>query len=251
MKSVDYLVEYAKRQVGRPYWGGTYGQIADEALLTYKRKQYPELYPDPGSPAFKSQFGQKVHDCNGLVFAASVCDTPDSKPKNYPSPYYGVSRLYRECEETGPVLSKTKLAKGELLFRNNNDHVGIYGGDGYIYHAKGHRWGVLKEPYKWTEWINHGKFTQMYEYDSQQIRVRVNTTLPMLGINYFSQGDAVKEWQIVLASCGILVDGEPIKIDGKFGPKTDKATRYLQEREGIEVDGIVGNVSWSCGLNLL
>ena len=87
MKSVSYLIEYAKAQVGRPYWCGTYGKIASQQLLDYKRNQYPEMYPNPGRPPFTSQFGQKVHDCNGLIYAASVCDTPDSVPNIYPNPY--------------------------------------------------------------------------------------------------------------------------------------------------------------------
>lgn len=247
MKDVDYLVEYAKRQVGRPYWGGTYGQIADETLLTYKRKQYPELYPDPGSPSFKSQFGQKVHDCNGLVFAASVCDTPDSKPNHYPSPYYGVSRLYKECEDTGSIYPKTKLVKGELLFRNNNGHVGIYGGDGYVYHAKGHRWGVLKEPYRWTEWINHGKFTQMYAYPSSVKTVTVTVTLPFLQNG--SKADSVKVWQQILSINKFNIGSAG--IDGDFGKDTTQATKDFQTSRQIKSDGQVGTETWTEGLNSL
>lgn len=247
MKDVDYLVEYAKAQVGRPYWGGTYGQIADEALLTYKRKQYPELYPNPGSPSFESQLGQKVHDCNGLVYAPSVCYTPDDRPSRYPSPYYGVSRLYQECEETGLITPETELVKGELLFRNKNGHVGIYGGDGYVYHAKGHKWGVLKEPYKWIEWVNHGKFKQMYIYPSSVKTVTVTATLPFLQNG--SKDKSVKVWQQILSinNFDIGLSG----IDGDFGKCTTQATKDFQMNEKIQVDGQVGKDTWTHGLNSL
>ena len=35
------LVAYAKAQVGNPYWYGTFGQVATEALLKSKMAQYP------------------------------------------------------------------------------------------------------------------------------------------------------------------------------------------------------------------
>ena len=36
------LVEYAKAQLGKPYWGGTFGQVASAGLLVQKRTQYPD-----------------------------------------------------------------------------------------------------------------------------------------------------------------------------------------------------------------
>jgi peptidoglycan hydrolase-like protein with peptidoglycan-binding domain len=38
-----------------------------------------------------------------------------------------------------------------------------------------------------------------------------------------------------------IYEGE---IDSKFGEKTDAAVRALQEREGLEVDGVVGPLTW-------
>src|SRR5579875_699448 len=53
----------------------------------------------------------------------------------------------------------------------------------------------------------------------------------------------VHRWQ------GILVSyGENIKIDGVFGPATDAATRRVQARIGVTVDGIVGPVTWTRAL---
>ena len=58
------LVEYALAQLGKPYWWGTFGQTASAELLAQKRAQYPEYYT---ADDFKSQFGQRVHDCVGLI----------------------------------------------------------------------------------------------------------------------------------------------------------------------------------------
>lgn len=246
MKKVDYLVEYAKAQVGRPYWMGTYGQRGDATLLAYKRSQYPKGYPTPGNPAFTSQYGYKVHDCNGLVYAASECDTPDSTPNKYPNPYYGVSTLYQHCSDKGYLTKETKLVKGELLFSNNLGHVGIYGGDGYVYHAAGHAYGVLKSQFNYTSWTHHGKFTEMYDYEGTDKKLTI--TQPPT-IRKGSTGSAVKDWQALLLAEGYALP--KYGIDGDFGSETDKATREWQKDVKIEVDGIVGPISWEVRLNEL
>ena len=240
MKDVKYLIEYVKGQVGRPYWGGTYGLLATQQLLDSKRAVYPKLYPTPGNPPFTSQFGQKVHDCNGLVYAASVCDTPNSYPKSYPSPYYAVPTLFKHCEDIGVCNPETIIENGELLFRNNNGHVGVYA-DGYVYHAKGHAWGVVKEKYNYKSWIYHGKFKEMYNYSSTPTPKKVTITCSLPFIQLGSKGDAVKIWQMIVKT----------QCDGIFGSKTDAQTKAFQKAEGIEVDGQVGKDSWTHGLNSL
>ena len=37
----------------------------------------------------------------------------------------------------------------------------------------------------------------------------------------------------------------PLKEDGEFGPKTEAEVKKLQGNEGIEVDGIVGPMTWT------
>lgn len=236
MKPVSYLIEYAKGQVGRPYWCGTYGKIANQALLDYKRKQYPKMYPNPGNPPFTSQFGKKVHDCNGLMYAASVCDTPDSVPKAYPTPYYGVPKLYEHCVDKGGITQDIVLVEGEFVFRNSLGHVGVYS-EGYVYNAMGHAYGVVKEKYNYKSWTHHGKFKEMYEYSTSPKIVTVNCKLPFLEKG--AKGDAVKVWQTIVGT----------KADGDFGKLTDEATKEFQKKEKIEVDGQVGKDSWTHGLN--
>lgn len=244
MKDIGYLIEYAQQQVGKPYWGGTYGQIATEALLNSKRNQYPSLYPDPGNPPFKSQLGQKVHDCNGLMYAASVCDTPDSAPIKYPQPYYGVPTLYKHCEDAGTIKSDTELAYGEFVFRNNKGHVGVYA-NGYVYHAKGHKWGVVKEKYIYSQWTHHGKFKEMYKYRDDIRKVTVTVNLPFLKTGSVNEGVVI--WQEILSFKGYDIGS--CGIDGDFGTDTLKATKDFQRDEKIQVDGQVGKDTWTHGLN--
>ena len=49
------------------------------------------------------------------------------------------------------------------------------------------------------------------------------------------RGHDVKAFQQMLASAG-----HPVKIDGRFGARTDKAVRALQRSRGLKADGIVG-----------
>jgi murein DD-endopeptidase MepM/ murein hydrolase activator NlpD len=51
-----------------------------------------------------------------------------------------------------------------------------------------------------------------------------------------ARGAAVAEWQRELSRAL----GQPLAADGVFGPATDLATRELQRRHGLVVDGIVG-----------
>ncbi|PEJ57385.1 hypothetical protein CN692_13305 [Bacillus sp. AFS002410] len=36
-----------------------------------------------------------------------------------------------------------------------------------------------------------------------------------------------------------------VDVDGKFGPKTEKAVKEYQKRKGLTVDGVVGQQTWS------
>ena len=61
-KTAKGLVEYAKAQLGRPYWYGTFGQAASKPLYNEKKKDYPSYY--------KWEYDgeiDKVHDCAGLI----------------------------------------------------------------------------------------------------------------------------------------------------------------------------------------
>jgi peptidoglycan hydrolase-like protein with peptidoglycan-binding domain len=63
----------------------------------------------------------------------------------------------------------------------------------------------------------------------------------MMTIRKGSRGKSVKIWQII-------VDVEP---DGIFGAGTKKATENFQKRNGLTVDGIVGNSTWKAGLDIV
>lgn len=147
------LVEYCEAQLGRPYWWGTFGQKATQALYDMKRKQYPRMY---ASTDFPSQFGEKVHDCVGLIKGYFWCDGADSTSPKYCSngmSDWSADTLYERCKKKSTVMATMPEVKGIAVFMRG--HVGVYVGDGWVVEARGHAYGVVKtrlKDRKWQRW---------------------------------------------------------------------------------------------------
>jgi peptidoglycan hydrolase-like protein with peptidoglycan-binding domain len=56
-----------------------------------------------------------------------------------------------------------------------------------------------------------------------------------------SKGVAVRGLQRILLSLGYDVE----EIDGRFGPKTESGVKKFQEASGLDVDGVVGPLTWA------
>ena len=158
-KTTSGLVNYCKAQIGNPYWFGTFGNIANAELLTNRRRDYSAYYPDPGSPAFTDQFGQRVHDCVGLIKGYRWSDTPTSTPQYVADEDVDVRGLWSQCNRMrGNVdFSHTETAHliGMCVFDSALTHVGVYVGNGKIIEAQGHAYGVVEN----LAYDRRGKFT--------------------------------------------------------------------------------------------
>lgn len=131
------LSEYAVAQIGRPYWFGTFGQTANAALLSAKKKQYPDEYT---ATDYKSQYGERVHDCIGLIKGYLWSDTPTAAPVYNRKQDVGADRM-KELSNVKPINTLPELP-GVLVFASG--HVGVYIGNGYIVEAYNHSRGVIK-----------------------------------------------------------------------------------------------------------
>ena len=159
-KTNSGLVAYAKAQVGLPYWYGTFGQTASESLYNSKAKQYASKGYYTKWTDYDTQYGKRVHDCVGLIkgyiWSASATATPvynSAQDKSACGMYTASSSDHRGKIATFPA------AAGLLLYKSTSSsnasgihHVGVYGGDGYVYEAKGHEEGVVKTAYKKSDW---------------------------------------------------------------------------------------------------
>lgn len=249
MKTGQGLAEYAIAQLGRPYWWGTFGQTANAGLLAAKRQQYPNYYT---AGDFTMQYGQKVHDCVGLIKGYLWCDTPDSEPIYKAAQDVAVSGLFMACSESGSIDTMPDLP-GVCVFFSDMSHVGVYIGDGYVVEATGHArgvvktklagrgWGLWGKP-RWISYETTATPAQPVQTASQATASALTVTgLPLL--RYGDKGEFVRSAQLLLIgrgySCGRY------GADGEIGQDTYNAIIAFQRASGLQQDGIIGAQTWA------
>ena len=148
-KTSSGLIEYAKAQLGKPYWYGTFGQIATADLYATKKAQYPSYYT---ASDFVSQYGKKVHDCIGLIKGYLFSDTPASVPR-YNAQYDKTADMFYSLANSKGAIATMPKVPGVLV--HSPDHIGVYIGNGEVIEAKGHAYGVVKTKLSdgaWDRW---------------------------------------------------------------------------------------------------
>lgn len=149
------LVDYCEKQLGKPYWYGTFGQKASRQLYNNKKAQYPSYYT---AKDFDSQIarGEKVHDCIGLVKGYMWCKSAtDEKPiyKSNGFPDCSADGQFNRSKRKGYSMSTLPPIAGVLVFMKG--HVGISLGNGWVIEARGHNYGVVKTKLTsrpWKRW---------------------------------------------------------------------------------------------------
>ena len=261
MKTGQGLAEYAIAQLGRPYWWGCFGQLADGALYAQKKKQYPAYYT---AADFSSQYGQKVHDCVGLIKGYLWCDGPDGSPKYKMAQDVAVDGLYKKCSRKGDI-STLPETPGVCVFMANMGHVGVYIGNDDVVEAMGHAYGVVKTRLENRGWAYWG-MPDWIEYGAVDVETP-STVIPdysaTWGGNAFSLnfrilregsvGEDVKALQLMLKvrgyQCGYYgSNGDG--ADGEFGAATKKQLISYQRVNGLEPDGEAGPDTMSALLGI-
>ena len=259
MKTGQGLVEYAIAQLGRPYWWGTFGQVADGALYAQKKKQHPAYYT---AADFTAQYGQKVHDCVGLIKGYRWSDTPESYPKYVGAQDVAVEGLYAQCTKRGAITSLPETP-GVCVFMANMGHVGVYIGNGEVVEAMGHAYGVVKTKVAGRGWAYWG-MPEWISYDDAAVES------PSVGSADSSHkggafslnfrilregcvGDDVRALQLMLKvrgyQCGYYgTNGDG--ADGEFGAATKKQLISYQRVNGLEPDGEAGPDTMSALLGI-
>lgn len=271
-KTNSGLLAYAKAQVGLPYWYGTYGQTASASLYGSKKKQYPKYYT---ASDFTSQYGKRVHDCVGLIKGYLWSESATAKPKYKKDQDKSARGMYNAATTKGknstfPGTAGLLVFKASLSTTGTINHVGIYDGNGYVYEAKGHAYGVVKTPYKKSAW----KFWAQCPYTVDDAKRSVldvdgkwgkaTTTRLQQIFNTTVDGEVSNQWKKYEGENPGLTSGwewedkpngkgsQLIKAmqkwadmpakdrDGEFGPNTCKA---FQKKLGTTVDGKVSNPS--------
>lgn len=151
-KTASGLVDYARAQLGKPYWYGTFGNTATQSLLNSKKKQYPSHYTSQRMDKYKMQLGARVHDCVGLIKGYLWSKSPTSSPKYNESQDVSANGMLKKCKEKGDISTLPEIP-GVLVFMKG--HVGVYIGNGKVIEARGFNYGVVEtrlEDRKWTSW---------------------------------------------------------------------------------------------------
>lgn len=157
MKDNYGMVEYARCQLGKQYWYGTYGQLGSEQVFVEKSKQYPSMYPPKKwtKDSFLDGYGQKVHDCIGLFKGYLGCSDNPNDPSTYdPRWDWSANGTIEKCTEKGDIKTIPEIV-GLIVWKDG--HVGCYVGNGKVIEAKGHAYGVVMSDLKDTKWKMWGK----------------------------------------------------------------------------------------------
>lgn len=249
MKTGHGLAEYAIAQLGRPYWWGCFGQLADGALYAQKKKQYPGYYT---AGDFDSQYGQKVHDCVGLIKGYLWCESPDGPPKYCGAQDVAVEGLYRKCSRKGSITTLPDTP-GVCVFMANMGHVGVYIGNGEVVEAMGHAYGVVKTKLAGRGWAYWG-MPGWISYDEASVvppSVGSADSSPQGGAFSLSfrilrqgcVGEDVKALQLMLKARGYQCGNYGTNgdgADGEFGASTKTKLISYQSVNGLEPDGEAG-----------
>lgn len=145
--------------------------MATESLLRQKSAQYPTQYKWTD---FIEQYGQRVHDCVGLIKGYLWSENSNSTPIYNSKQDKDVSGMKANCTETGNIKTIPELP-GVLVFMEG--HVGIYIGNGKVIEARGHAYGVVETNLvgrgwtKWgkLDWITYVGDEEMTEEDAKKI----------------------------------------------------------------------------------
>ena len=257
MKTGKGLAEYAIAQLGRPYWWGCFGQRADGALYAQKKKQYPGYYT---AADFPSQYGQKVHDCVGLIKGYLWCDSADGEPKYCGAQDVAVDGLYRKCNRKGSITTLPDTP-GVCVFMANMGHVGVYIGNGEVVEAMGHAYGVVKTKVAgrgWAywgmpEWIDYGAGKPSQSAAPTAIPREEDFTLGFRILREGCVGDDVRALQLMLKARGYQCGNYGANgdgADGDFGASTKTKLISYQRVNGLEPDGEAGPDTMSALLGI-
>ncbi len=228
------LAEHCKSKLGTPYVYGAKGANGPlkQTQLNSLILAYPDIFTNMYVTKARRLVGQVCTDCSGLI-------------SWYTGKNIGSAQMYAQAYTRMPIKDIDKFAPGVVLWKSG--HVAVYLGDGKYteIEAKGIDYGCVKDDARNRGFVYGLTFKEIdYTYD-------IKVTGTYKGINPYKEptrtiyydsvnkkivkGNDVKwaQWELVEA-------GFDIKIDGEFGPVTDKAIRAYQQSCKLAVDGKVG-----------
>ena len=256
MTKDEIVRAWCTQRIGCPYIYGATGKACTPAYREARMAQYP---------AYAAKIKRNCPRLSGSATTCQDCrwcdpETGEGKPaydcaqfSRFAMDAVGISLVSgansqwekTRWQEHGDIadLPNDLFGRVFLVFRWDADkkrmgHVGVYTGDGYVIHAKGHDYGVVCQK---LDAVNFSHFGVPYGLYEDAVPVDHPT------LRQGDKGDAVKTLQNMLILLNYLpVFGSSGKssADGIFGPKTEEAVRAFQRDQGWEPDGVVGPATW-------
>lgn len=221
------------------YAWGMFGSPITKSVVKAKAKQYPKWYTNEKiNTVFAPLYGKAWgFDCVGLVKGVLWGWNANSGAV-YASngvPDISADAMITKC--TGVSTDFTSLSVGEFLWMKG--HCGIYIGDGLVIESTP-KWnnGVQITAIGKRTWTKHGKLPYV-GYEAEEWRT---VTIEMQILKKGANGYQVKTLQRLLISLGYNLGN--YGADGDFGSRTDAAVRAYQKKNGLVVDGVVGQDTW-------
>ena len=206
MKNNIQLVAYAKAQLGKPYWFGTFGQLATDKLLAEKSAQYPKQFSAKRIEKAKTNhLGNKVHDCYGLFKGFLMSNSP-IEPAVYDSKYdISADKAFSNATEKGTIDTIPNI-EGIGLWKKG--HFGISLGNDREIEARGFDYGVVEDDIantKFTHWFKMPEIEYVEQVEEQDAS-QTNENAP----SEPSQDSSVKTY--------IVQNGDTLSLIGaRFG----------------------------------
>lgn len=255
------LIAYAKAQLGKPYWYGTFGQTGTASLLESKARQYPSFYTSARLANARKQYGERVHDCVGLIKGYLWSENNTAAPKYNAAQDVSANKMRSLCKESGKMNTLPEIA-GVLVFMDG--HVGIYEGNGNVIECTvNYGGGVVRTKLSQRKWTSWGKCPYItYEAEKKPTTTEkpatkpaassqstANSFLPARG--YFKQGDKGENvrkindfFYNVFPSYAKTLKRNKENLKGDlFGVNSVAWTKEFQKRTGLEADGYIGKLT--------
>lgn len=150
---VVWAIEAEKNRWG--YVWGTFGDVLDSNLYSYKLKQYPEEVGRYSTFITSNWLGGRTADCVGLIKGYSWLDidTLEVGYKTNGMPDIGADTMYYNATEKGAISTIPEIP-GLAVWHTG--HIGIYIGNGEVIEAMGTKYGVVRTKLagsRWTHWL--------------------------------------------------------------------------------------------------
>lgn len=253
----EHFAAFCLSMIGQPYWYGTCLYKCTESLRARKADQYPSHYKDNRTARYKQDIaGKKVcADCiggakgyawtDGGMTVLEAVGTDASIPSSYGAngcPDKGANGMFSYAKSKGLGWGTIDtLPEIVGLALHTDGHIGYYVGDGYAVEWRGFSYGCVKTKVADRTWKYWYQLPFVSYDESVELPVPVTYTLGNRLLKKGMSGADVKALQELLMQLGY--DLSSYGADGKYGSETQRAVTAFQITEGLEADGLYGDLT--------